>query len=275
MAETLTFENTQEATTLENLNADEQDSLQVGEAMQEAQDDLLAGKYKDAQELEKAYVELQKKLGDQSAGDSSQAGDSQDSEQVESKEDSEETKETEENTQEYGILDDLWDQATSEKGEYSKETLDKLSKLSTNDLAKLHLEWRRDAATKYVPKPPDFTEQNVQELKNIAGGEAKYNDMIKWAQGTLSEQEISMFDEVMESGNPLSAFFAVKALAYRYNDEQGYQGKMLTGNAPKTSGAQFRSQAEVVQAMSDPRYERDAAYRLDIMEKLERSNINF
>ena len=275
MAETLTFENTEEATSIENLNADEQDSLKVGEAMQEAQDDLLAGKYKDAQELEKAYVELQKKLGEQSAGDSSQAGDSEDNEQVESKEDSEETKETEENTQEYGILDDLWDQATSESGEYSKETLDKLSKLSTNDLAKLHLEWRRDAATKYVPKPPDFTEQNVQELKNIAGGEAKYNDMIKWAQGTLSEQEISMFDEVMESGNPLSAFFAVKALAYRYNDEQGYQGKMLTGNAPKSDGSQFRSQAEVVKAMSDPRYERDPAYRLDIMEKLERSNINF
>ena len=275
MAETLTFENTEEATTLENLNADEQDSLQVGEAMQEAQDNLLAGKYKDAQELEKAYVELQKKLGEQSAGDSSQAGDSEDNEQVESKEDSEETKETEENTQEFGILDDLWDQATSESGEYSKETLDKLSKLSTNDLAKLHLEWRRDAATKYVPKPPDFTEQNVKELKNIAGGEAKYNDMMKWAQGSLSEQEISMFDQVMEEGNPLSAFFAVKALAYRYNDEQGYQGKMLTGNAPKTSGTQFRSQAEVVQAMSDPRYERDPAYRMEIMEKLERSNINF
>ena len=275
MAETLTFENTEEATTLENLNADEQDSLQVGEAMQEAQDNLLAGKYKDAQELEKAYVELQKKLGEQGSGDSSKAGDSEDNEQVESKEDSEETKETEENTQEFGILDDLWDQATSESGEYSKETLDKLSKLSTNDLAKLHLEWRRDAATKYVPKPPDFTEQNVKELKNIAGGEAKYNDMMKWAQGSLSEQEISMFDQVMEEGNPLSAFFAVKALAYRYNDEQGYQGKMLTGNAPKTSGTQFRSQAEVVQAMSDPRYERDPAYRMEIMEKLERSNINF
>ena len=275
MAETLTFENTEEATTLENLNADEQDSLQVGEAMQEAQDNLLAGKYKDAQELEKAYVELQKKLGEQGAGDSSQTGDSQDSEQVESKEDSEETKETETNPEEYGILDDLWDQATSEKGEYSKETLDKLGKLSTNELAKLHLEWRRDAATKYVPKPPDFTEQNVQELKNIAGGDTKYNDMMKWAQGNLSEQEISMFDQVMEEGNPLSAFFAVKALAYRYNDEQGYQGKMLTGNAPKTSGTQFRSQAEVVQAMSDPRYERDPAYRMEIMEKLERSNINF
>ena len=56
MAETLTFENNQEVTTMENLNADEQDSLQVGEAMIEQQEELLAGKYKDAQELEKAYV---------------------------------------------------------------------------------------------------------------------------------------------------------------------------------------------------------------------------
>ena len=79
MAETLTFENTTETTTMENLNADEQDSLQVGEAMIEEQENLLAGKYKDAQELEKAYGELQKKLGDKGAGDSSEAGDSQDS----------------------------------------------------------------------------------------------------------------------------------------------------------------------------------------------------
>ena len=98
MAETLTFENTTETTTMENLNADEQDSLQVGEAMIEEQENLLAGKYKDAQELEKAYVELQKKLGDKGSGDSSEAGDSQDSEQVESKESEQETKEAKENT---------------------------------------------------------------------------------------------------------------------------------------------------------------------------------
>ena len=51
MAETFTYENTTEATTVDNLNADEQDSLQVGEAMVEAQDELLAGKYKDAEQL--------------------------------------------------------------------------------------------------------------------------------------------------------------------------------------------------------------------------------
>ena len=50
---------------------------------------------------------------------------------------------------------------------------------------------------------------------------------------------------------------------------------MLTGTAAKADGSQFRSQAEVVQAMSDPRYERDSAYRQDVMKKLERSNVNF
>ena len=63
MAETLTYDaGTDTETTEENLTSDEQDSLQVGEAMLEQQEELLAGKYKNAQELESAYVELQKKL---------------------------------------------------------------------------------------------------------------------------------------------------------------------------------------------------------------------
>ena len=61
MAETLTV-NTDESTP--ELTAEEQDSLQVGEKMAEEQGELLAGKYKNAEDLEKAYIELQKKLGD-------------------------------------------------------------------------------------------------------------------------------------------------------------------------------------------------------------------
>ena len=62
MAETLTMEPNVEKTSIDNLSAEEQDSLQVGEQMQEAQDNLLAGKYKNAEELEKGYLELQQKL---------------------------------------------------------------------------------------------------------------------------------------------------------------------------------------------------------------------
>ena len=47
------------------LNADEQESLQVGEQLEAQEEQRLAGKYKNAQELEAAYIELQKKLGEQ------------------------------------------------------------------------------------------------------------------------------------------------------------------------------------------------------------------
>ena len=50
---------------------------------------------------------------------------------------------------------------------------------------------------------------------------------------------------------------------------------MLTGKPSKAEGDNFRSQAEVVRAMSDPRYESDPAYRQDIYDKLERSNLQF
>ena len=269
MAETLTFENNQETTTLDNLNADEQDSLQVGEAMLEAQDELLAGKYKDAQELEKAYVELQKKLGDKGTEDSSEAGDSEDSEEVESEEGYEDEDEADVDTSKDGFLDTLWNEATGEK--YTDETLEELSKMDAADVADMHLRYRQQVED----SRPEITEQQVTELKGVAGGEQQYGEMLQWAKDTLNPQEVQMFDTVMERGDPLAAFFAIRSLSYRYQDAQGRDGQMITGTAPKGDGSQFTSQAEVVEAMSDPRYDRDPAFRQKIMKKLERSDINF
>ena len=42
----------------------EQENIKVGEALEEQQNQLLAGKFKDAEDLESAYIELQKKLGE-------------------------------------------------------------------------------------------------------------------------------------------------------------------------------------------------------------------
>ena len=269
MAETLTFENQTETTTMENLNADEQDSLKVGEAMVEEQEQLLAGKYKDAQQLEKAYVELQKKLGDKGDGDSTEAGDTEDSYEDESEEGYKDEEEADVDTSEDGFLDTLWEEA---QGEYSEETLEKISKMDAVDIADMHLRYRQQVEDS---RPPEITEQQVTELKDVAGGEEQYSEMLQWAKDTLNPQEIQMFDTVMERGDPLAAFFAVRSLAYRYQDSLGRDGKMITGTAPRGDGSQFESQAEVVEAMSDPRYDRDPAFRQKIMKKLERSDINF
>ena len=259
MAETLTMEPNVEKTSIDNLSAEEQDSLQVGEQMQEAQDNLLAGKYKNAEELEKGYLELQQKLNTK-----------EEPAQEEQEEQAEEEAEVEST-----ILDQLWDEATSEKGEFTQETLDELGKMNVEDLAQMHLEYRNSVQNQQ-PEGKDFSEADIKELKGIVGGEQNYSNMIDWAQKSLNEQEVKMFDAVMERGDPLAAFFAVRSLAYAYNDAIGYDGNMVQGKAPRQSNDQFRSQQEVVRAMADPRYEEDPAYRRDIMEKLERSpNVNF
>ena len=257
MAETLTMESKVETTSIDNLSAEEQDSLQVGEKMEQAQEQLLAGKYKNAEELEKGYLELQQKLN------------TKEEEPAQEEEEEAATEEVETN-----ILDQLWEEAGTEEG-YTQESLDKLRKMSVDELAQMHLEYR-DSVTKEQPQNRDFTEADIKELKGIVGGEKNYANMIQWAQGALNEQEIKMFDAVMAKGDPLGAFFAVRALGYAYNDAVGYDGKMVQGKPPKQSSDQFRSQQEVVRAMADPRYEEDPAYRRDIMEKLERSpNVQF
>ena len=261
MAETLTYENNPEVTSIDNLNADEQDSLKVGEQMQEAQDNLLAGKYKNAQDLEQGYIELQKKLGEGEA-----------EEPVAEAE--EEEYEGEEGEEDGSILDELWEYEINNE-EFHEDAVAELQQMDPVDLANLHIEYRKQVEEEGVGAK-DFTEAEMTELKGVVGGDENYQNMLQWAGANLNQQEIDMFDAVMQRGDALGAFFAIRSLAYRYNDAAGYEGKMLTGNAPKTSGSQYRSQQEVIQAMSDPRYESDPAYRKDIMDKLNRSpNVSF
>ena len=257
MAETLTMEPNVEKTSIDNLSAEEQDSLQVGEQMQEAQDNLLAGKYKNAEELEKGYLELQQKLSNK--------------EEAPAEEQAEAVEEAEKQT----ILDRIWEEATTQE-EFSPELTEEISKMSSTDLANMYLDYRQSNEGAEPQVNRDFSEADIKELKGVVGGEANYANMIDWAQKSLNEQEVKMFDAVMERGDPLSAFFAVRSLAYAYNDAVGYDGNMVQGKAPRQSNDQFRSQQEVIAAMSDERYENDPAYRRDIMEKLERSpNVNF
>ena len=257
MAETLTMEPNVEKTSIENLSADEQDSLKVGEQMQEAQDNLLAGKYKNAQELEKGYLELQQKLNTKNEAPQEEA-----------------QEEKSEAPAEVSVLDRMWEEATS-GNEFSEELTKEINEMSPTDIANAYLDYRQKQEEQQ-PAARDFSEADIKELKSIVGGEQNYSNMIDWAQKSLNEQEVKMFDAVMERGDPLAAFFAVRSLAYAYNDAIGYDGNMVQGKAPRQSNDQFRSQQEVVKAMADPRYDEDPAYRRDIMEKLDRSpNVNF
>ena len=255
-AQTLTYDSNEQPEG--EFTPEEKEALEVGEKLAEQQNQLLAGKFKDAEDLEKGYIELQKKLGEPKE---------EKTEEPEVKQEKEEDTKDEIDT---SFLNTLWEEAQA--GEYTKETLDKLSNMDSRDIAQMYL---KDKSQQSEPTQSALTEENVTQLKGVVGGEKEYTDMMQWAGTNLTENEQKMYDTVMDTGDPLAAYFAVQALAYRYNDSKGVDGQMLTGKAPVNEGSKFRSQAEVVRAMSDPKYDSDPAYRQDIYDKLERSNLKF
>jgi hypothetical protein len=265
MSETLSYQpETTTETIADNLTPEEQDSLAVGEKMQAAEDNLLAGKYKDAQELEKAYVELQKKLGEKE----------QSTEQV-----------TEEQPEDKPQLSEGASLITSASDEYyangnklSDETMAKFSSMSSQDLIKAYME---------VQKTPEFQQQQqsapaaditpaqVNQIKNAAGGDQAYANIINWAKGSLPQDQLNAFNEVVNTGSVQAIQLAVSGLKSQYDNANGVEGRLVTGKAAPNNGDVFRSQQELVRAMNDPRYDNDPAYRQDVIEKLDRSDLEF
>ena len=125
------------------------------------------------------------------------------------------------------------------------------------------------------PEAEGLTEAQAQQLFQMVGGEKAYQSMIQSAGQNLSKEEISMYDSVMGKGDPNAIFFAVQALNSKYSDSVGQDGQMLSGKSAKSEDNSFQSQQELVQAMSDPRYDNDPAYRRTVLNKLANSDVEF
>ena len=80
---------------------------------------------------------------------------------------------------------------------------------------------------------------------------------------------------MVQTGNVEMIKLAVDGLRAQYQNANGFEGTTLQGKPAKASGEVFRSQAELIAAVGDPRYDKDPAYRQDVIEKLDRSNVNF
>jgi hypothetical protein len=267
MAETLSYDNTPDT---EVLTAEEQNSLEVGEELVAQQEQLLAGKYKSAEELESAYLSLQKKLGQT------------EEEEVVDYESSDEGYEEEEGSDEevpdeapaVSLINEASAEYYANDGQLSEETISKFSEMSSQDLVNAYLEIQANnpqAAQQSV----EMSEAQVNSVQNAAGGEANYNRVIEWAASNLPNNQIDAFDSVVDSGNPAAIGIAFQGLQSQYNEANGYEGRMLQGKAASSAGETFRSQAELVSAMGDPRYDTDEAYRDDILRKLDNSNLQF
>ena len=291
MTEKLTYDPT--PADAPELSEDEQNSLEVADKLQQEEAELLAGKFKNAEDLENAYLELQKKLGSDES--QSQPDEEDKPETTTTEEKAEDNTYNEDGTVNYETVNNqygdklgaLFQENNVDPWEISKHfhetkgeiTDDMYKTLEDTGLSRAaidsYLAGRASESGYTKSEQADLTDAEVTKIQTSVGGEAQYNKMIAWATENLQPTTLEAFNSMIGNGDFNTVQLAVDGLKAQYENAEGYEGKMLTGKPAKASSDVFRSQAEVVQAMSDQRYDRDPAYRQDLYDKLERSNIQF
>ncbi len=281
MANTITYDPSDDPSAVAEREATDAENIKIGEGLEKEQQELLAGKYKNAEELEKAYIELQQKMG---------KGEEADTQKPE--EDPEYGRPyLEDGTVDYDTVQDIYGEQIAAVMEGSKvdpfkmaihfnENNGTLTEGMTQELVEAG--FPRETVEAYLkgqaaqqgfsPRIENLSDSDVTDIQNLAGGKTAYDNLTSWAQNNLPAEDVSAFDEVINTGNKAAVRFAVRALNAQYEDAVGKQPDLVTGKT-STRGDKYRSMAEVVRDMSDPKYEQDEAYRFDIMQKLERSNL--
>ena len=220
-----------------------------------------AGKFKSAEDLEKAYLELQKKLGNKETDDSSPT------DETESDDSAPDDGEEEQSpvSKRVDFLKEASDEYYSNDNELKPETIQKLKEMPSEELIEAYLELQKNNP---VAKAQPLSDDAAKTIVDSVGGQDAYNDTLSWAADNLKPEEVAAYDNVVNSGNKDAIFFAVQALNQRYKDSTGFEGQQISGRAPKSTVKGFRSNAELANAISDPRYRNDPAYRYDIEQKL-------
>lgn len=218
----------------------------------------LPEKFKNPEDLAKAYSELEKKLGgakeEQSPDDEAKAQEAQNTPSS-----PEETKAFQE-----------WENKFSD---FSKEYFEK-GQLSNESYSKLtQMGYPRAIVDAYISGQIAISNQGSQQLMSEIGGETGFKEMHDWATENLTQDEIDSYNALLETGDQRQASFAVKGMYARYKASAGKQPKLIGGTQSEGTAQAFRSVAELTRAMSDPRYKSDSAYRKDVERKLANSNV--
>ena len=262
------------------LSTENEEMLAAMAGEDEKEGELLAGKYKSVEDLERAYKELQTKL---SRGESV-APESEDNDDADEGEAEPEDKEDEPagNARElYGDLiggkleeaqidfQDMnvrWQQTgTLEAGDYEQ-----LAEAGFNrDMVDAYLSGLQYKQTQDTA----LSVKEVASIKESLGGEAEYSKMIEWAASNLSADEVEGFNQIINTQPMAAVKMAITGLHARYSAVEGREPKLIGGRAPKGSTDKFESTAQLVEAMSDPKYSTDPAYQRKVQEKLSRSSI--
>ncbi len=231
---------------------------------------LILGKFKSVEDLAASYKELEGKLGDFKQEES-----------TEENTETEEESDSETNYEElygdgvYSVLQEVGIDPEDISNRFMEE-----GSLNDDDYAKL-LEggFSRTLVDTYLEglrstgNVMEIASQQIQGIKDSVGGDESYSQMVNWALNNLPSAEVDAFNQLTETGSAPAIKLAVQGLYSQYNNAMGIEPNLVTGRSSQSGPAPYRSTAEVVTAMSDPRYGKDVTYTEDVQRRLGGSDV--
>ena len=230
---------------------------------------LILGKFKSVEDLAASYKELEGKLGQVTEEDQPQS------------EEETETTDSEFNAEEY--YGDGLASVLEEVGIDPQEISERFYNddgISEDDYAKLgEAGFSRQIIDTYLDglrgggQSEDIASNQIQGIKDSVGGDENYSKMVAWALESLPAEEVKAFNDLTETANAPAIKLAVQGLYSQYNNAMGVEPSLVSGRASSSGPTPFRSTAEVVTAMSDPRYGKDVSYTEDVQRRLGGSDV--
>ena len=213
---------------------------------QEVRPNWLPEKFKSAEELAKAYGELEKKM----------SAPQQEEQPVESVEENTEPEEVQQ-------LDKYYDEFI-ENNQLSEKSYEELDAMGLP----------RDLVDGYIAGQKALADNDVSEVQKVVGGQDNYAQLLDWSAKNLSQAEKDAFNNTIDNGSTEQVKMAVQGLMGRAGmTADNPQQNMFEGSVDNTNTDVFGSVAQVTEAMNDPRYSKDPAYRKEVEDKLARSSV--
>ena len=233
---------------------------------------LYAGKFKSVEDLVGSYKELEGKLGAIDQTREEPEGN------VEEQAEEQEVNDSEFNAEEYygdglaSVLQEVGIDAEDisnrflENDEISEDDYSKLAEAGfSKQVVDLYLDGVRNAGI--------AGEVDAEGIKESVGGDESYGQMVSWAMDNLPAEDIQAFNKLTDTGDGPAIKLAVQGIYSQYNNAMGIEPNLVTGRASQSGPTPFRSTAEVVTAMSDPRYGKDVTYTENVQRRLGGSDV--
>ena len=227
---------------------------------------LILGKFKDVDSLANAYKELESKLGQKDSAEEPAEESAESTEEsadldLKRPEDQSSDSSEEASGDEQAIFEEFG-RKYAENGGFTDEDYAALAEKG----------YPKEVVQVYEQGLKSMQQSRTNAATEAVGGSENLKQVQAWAGENLSDGELDAFNkQLSQAQTPEEVGVIYATLRTRYEASSG-EANLVSGRSESPRGATFANRAEMVEAMSDPRYGTDPQFTREVETKVQNAD---